>query len=103
MNSGARTYTDARSVTCRIHGRLDLSLAPMLLGAWQRADVQHRNYVIDLAEVNEMYDSGLALLSALGRRAHRLGHRVRVVNCSPGIAQRCADTDHSGLIVTQTT
>lgn len=102
MNSSTRTYTDARSVTCQVHGRLDLSLGSVLLGASRRADIQHRNCVIDLAEVNEMYDSGLALLSALGRRAHRLGHRVRVVNCSPGIAQRCANTDHAGLIVTPT-
>ncbi|OOO01356.1 MAG: hypothetical protein USCGTAYLOR_02432 [Chromatiales bacterium USCg_Taylor] len=49
---------------------------------------RHENYIIDLADVTEMRDSGLGWLIMFGQWARRSGARVSVVHARPANACR---------------
>lgn len=79
---------DRKTVTLSAMGHFDLSLGFAL---WQYCEPdrnRHENYIIDLAEVTDMRDSGLGWLIMLRQWARRSGARVRVVHARPAIAYR---------------
>lgn len=80
---------NATSLCVKIVGRLDISLANPLRHILSTGGGVSTEYVIDLDRVNEVFDSGLALLLMLHRRLNRDGANLRIINCSPEIARRC--------------
>lgn len=79
---------DRKTVTLSAMGHFDLSLGFAL---WQYCEPdrnRHENYIIDLADVTEMRDSGLGWLIMFGQWARRSGARVSVVHARPANACR---------------
>ena len=79
---------DRETVTLSAVGHFDLSLGFAL---WQYCEPdrnRHENYIIDLADVTDMRDSGLGWLIMFCQWARRSGARVCVVHARPAIAYR---------------
>lgn len=79
---------DGTTVTLSAMGHFDLSHGFAL---WQYCEPdrnRHESYIIDLADVTDMRDSGLGWLVMLRQWARRSGARVRVVHARPAIAYR---------------
>lgn len=78
-----------QSLVVRIRGRLDIRLTGALASALTSRVDRLADCVFDLADVEEIFDSGLALLLMARRCVNRAGATLRVVNCRPDILSRC--------------
>ncbi len=79
---------DRKTVTLSVKGHFDLSHGFAL---WQYCEPDrnhHENYIVDLADVTDMRDSGLNWLIMFCQWARRSDARVRVVHARPAIAYR---------------
>ncbi|MGH8536070.1 MAG: STAS domain-containing protein [Gammaproteobacteria bacterium] len=79
---------DGKTVTLSAMGHFDMSLGFAL---WQYCEPdrnRHESYIVDLADVTDMRDSGLGWLVMLRQWARRSGARVRVIHARPAIAYR---------------
>ncbi|MGH8533864.1 MAG: STAS domain-containing protein [Gammaproteobacteria bacterium] len=77
---------DGKTVTLSAMGHFDMSLGFAL---WQYCEPDrnhHESYIIDLADVTDMRDSGLGWIVMLRQWARRSGARVRVIHARPAIA-----------------
>lgn len=82
---------DRSIVTFRFQGRLDISVASELRKTMEYQDIGCDTYVFDLSDVDEIYDSGLALLMMLRDRATKLGIEYCLADAeSPEIMRRCS-------------
>lgn len=77
----------------RFEGRLDISLAPQVWRACASATSVYDVYVVDLTEVDEVFDSGLGLLILLCNRIHAVGGRVQLIAHQPEIRDRLNGVD----------
>lgn len=78
----------------RFEGRLDISLAPQVWRACASATSVYDLYIVDLTEVDEIFDSGLGLLILLCNRIHAVGGRVQLVAHQPEIRERLNGFDN---------
>jgi len=86
-----RTALRDDKVTVGVQGSLDLSLASAVLNRVFGAEASPREVILDLGEVDTVFESGLAALLVLKRRAKQAGRRLHIVNCSRDVATRCRD------------
>ncbi len=75
-----RSACGSDAVTLRVRGRLDMNLAGAFWRISHPSQSAYRSYVVDLFQVEQVFDSGLALLLMLDRRARRHNGRVQIVN-----------------------
>ncbi|MET0727796.1 MAG: STAS domain-containing protein [Acidimicrobiales bacterium] len=80
---------NGRDVHLSVHGEIDLSVAPQLLGAIERAarSFDHHLIVVDLRDVSFMDSEGLAALVAAHRNLVGKGSHLVVSNPSAMIAR----------------
>lgn len=77
----------SNTLVLKLSGSLDLSATRMFASAAELVDALRCDCVVDLAEVSEVYDSGVSLLLML---RHRLGDdaSIRMINCEPSVMSR---------------
>lgn len=91
MSFHIQASTESAVVTLAVEGRFDLSIGFALWQYCRPEERRYHGYIIDLAQVSDLRDSGLSWLLMFTRWAKGSGVRVRVVNVSPEDRQRCAE------------
>jgi ABC-type transporter Mla MlaB component len=80
---------DHETVMLSAYGHFDLAVGFALWQYCQPEQRRYRHYIVDLAGVNELRDSGLAWLIMFSRWAAARGAGVRLINAYHEIEQRC--------------
>ena len=84
MPANIHTSTRGNTLTVRVSGPLDRRIASSLFSRFLLARSRYDELVIDLTDVDEVYDAGLAALRLLRSRARQAGKRLSVVDSYKG-------------------
>lgn len=71
-----------RTLAVRVTGPLDRRLASVLFSRFLSAQSGYDEVIIDLTDVDEVHDTGLAALRLLRNRARDAGKRLTIIDCS---------------------
>lgn len=80
MPANIHTRTRGNTLTVRVSGPLDRRIASSLFSRFLLAKSRYDELVIDLTDVDEIHDAGLAALWLLRSRARQAGKRLSVVD-----------------------
>jgi anti-anti-sigma regulatory factor len=81
MPANVHTSTRGNTLTVRVSGPLDRRIASSLFSRFLVAKSRYDDLIVDLTEVDAVYDAGLAALRLLRKRARQAGKRLAVVGC----------------------
>lgn len=80
MPPNIHTSTHGSTLTVRLSGPLDRRIASSLFSRFLSAKSRYDALIVDLTEVDEVDDAGLAALRLLRTRAREAGKRLAVVD-----------------------
>ena len=84
-----REQGDMNTITIRVGNEFDGSASAVFRNVIEQA--QHEVgtvIVVDMANTQRIFDSGLELLKMLDKRSWRRTTKIRIINCSPDMERR---------------
>ena len=79
MPPNIHTSTHGNTLTVRLSGPLDRRIASSLFSRFLSARSRYDDLIVDITDVDEVSDAGLAALRLLRTRARQAGKRLAVV------------------------
>jgi len=90
MSVNIRSYSDDKLMILRFDKRLDFSVTREICSVCDRLPPGVRLCILDLREVERVFDSGVALISMLCKRLRQLGAEVSFRGMHPELQRHMA-------------
>ena len=76
---------DGRNLTIKIQGRFDFSAHQEFRDAYEKAQDEHKGYVVDMKETTYLDSSALGMLLLLRDHAGGDNSEIEIINCNSDV------------------